>query len=112
MSFDRLITPFKNGNFEKCQLPNKQDIIPFATYFVNISDARLYNMDAGLRISLSNEKLINIGEALELSLLKNEQEENSILKNSASDLIRKFFHIAEVSSLDIIYYEQPCLKQD
>ena len=68
-------------------------------------------MDAGLRISLSNEKLINIGEALELSLSKNEQEENSILKNSASDLIRKFFHIAEVSSLDIIYYEQPCLRQ-
>lgn len=63
----------------------------------------LKNMEETLRFTLFSEGMNNMDEALELSLTKNEgDEENSVVKKMSVDMLRKFFNITEVSFLVIV----------
>ena len=59
-------------------------------------------MDEGLDLTEMIEGLNSIDDGAELSLVKDKEEENSVVKKAAIDIIRKFFIVTEVSSLDII----------
>ena len=59
-------------------------------------------MDEGLDLTEMIEGLNSIDDGAELSLVKDKEEENSVVKKAATDIIRKFFSVTEVSSLDII----------
>lgn len=59
-------------------------------------------MDRGLDLKEMIEGLRSIDDSVELPLVKDEDEENGVVKMAAIDIIRKFFSITEVSCLDII----------
>lgn len=59
-------------------------------------------MDKALEFSQVNDELstVNDGHLWQLKV-KNEDDEKSLLANSATDILRRVLNITEVSSLDI-----------